>query len=148
MHFQKLSAVAGVLFALTWCVADEPKETKPNPAERIRADVAYLASDRLEGRGPGTRGEELGYRNFDLLRSDSLQKLNCEFYRQMNPKRGKDYVLTTVKLTFQTSVSDIRRIIKNANVSEEYTVVNLNFRRKNVDAVYGLKIEPNRIKFE
>lgn len=28
-------------------------------AERIKAAVAYLASDRLEGRGPGTRGEEL-----------------------------------------------------------------------------------------
>jgi Zn-dependent M28 family amino/carboxypeptidase len=28
-------------------------------AERIKADVAYLANDRLEGRGPGTRGEEL-----------------------------------------------------------------------------------------
>jgi Zn-dependent M28 family amino/carboxypeptidase len=28
-------------------------------AERIKADVAYLASDRLEGRGPGTRGEIL-----------------------------------------------------------------------------------------
>jgi len=27
--------------------------------ERIKADVAYLASDRLEGRGPGTTGEEL-----------------------------------------------------------------------------------------
>jgi len=27
--------------------------------ERIKADIAYLASDRLEGRGPGTRGEEL-----------------------------------------------------------------------------------------
>lgn len=29
------------------------------PAERIKADIAYLANDRLEGRGPGTRGEEL-----------------------------------------------------------------------------------------
>ena len=28
-------------------------------AERIKAGVAYLASDRLEGRGPGTRGEIL-----------------------------------------------------------------------------------------
>ena len=27
--------------------------------DRIRDSVAYLASDRLEGRGPGTRGEEL-----------------------------------------------------------------------------------------
>jgi hypothetical protein len=28
-------------------------------AERMKAHVAYLASDRLEGRGPGSRGEEL-----------------------------------------------------------------------------------------
>jgi Zn-dependent M28 family amino/carboxypeptidase len=28
-------------------------------AERVKAHVAYLASDRLEGRGPGTRGEFL-----------------------------------------------------------------------------------------
>src|SRR3954447_25382098 len=28
-------------------------------ADRIKAHVAYLASDRLEGRGPGTRGEIL-----------------------------------------------------------------------------------------
>lgn len=28
-------------------------------AERMKADVAYLANDRLEGRGPGTRGEVL-----------------------------------------------------------------------------------------
>lgn len=28
-------------------------------AQRIRDDVKYLSSDRLEGRGPGTRGEEL-----------------------------------------------------------------------------------------
>jgi Zn-dependent M28 family amino/carboxypeptidase len=28
-------------------------------AERMKADVVYLSSDRLEGRGPGTRGEDL-----------------------------------------------------------------------------------------
>ena len=28
-------------------------------ADRVKAHVAYLAGDRLEGRGPGTRGEEL-----------------------------------------------------------------------------------------
>src|SRR5262249_18782641 len=28
-------------------------------ADRIKSHIAYLASDRLEGRGPGTRGEEL-----------------------------------------------------------------------------------------
>ena len=45
--------------ARPWCAADEPKETKTTPTERMRAHVNYLASDRLEGRGPGTRGEEL-----------------------------------------------------------------------------------------
>jgi Zn-dependent M28 family amino/carboxypeptidase len=35
--------------------ADEPTIS----AERIKSAVAYLASDRLEGRGPGTTGEEL-----------------------------------------------------------------------------------------
>ncbi len=36
--------------------ADRPPEIS---AERIKAAVAYLASDRLEGRGPGTNGEFL-----------------------------------------------------------------------------------------
>jgi Zn-dependent M28 family amino/carboxypeptidase len=36
--------------------ADPPPEIS---ADRIKAAVAYLASDRLEGRGPGTRGEIL-----------------------------------------------------------------------------------------
>ena len=36
--------------------ADRPPEVS---AERVKAHVAYLASDRLEGRGPGTRGEFL-----------------------------------------------------------------------------------------
>ncbi|HEV3385511.1 MAG TPA: M28 family peptidase, partial [Gemmata sp.] len=36
--------------------ADPPHEIS---AARIKSDVAYLSSDRLEGRGPGTRGEEL-----------------------------------------------------------------------------------------
>jgi Zn-dependent M28 family amino/carboxypeptidase len=35
---------------------DNPPTLSP---DRIKADVAYLANDRLEGRGPGTRGEEL-----------------------------------------------------------------------------------------
>lgn len=36
--------------------ADPPPAISP---ERVKAAVTYLASDRLEGRGPGTRGEEL-----------------------------------------------------------------------------------------
>ncbi len=43
-------------------LANATRAADPPPAisaERIKADIAYLASDRLEGRGPGTRGEEL-----------------------------------------------------------------------------------------
>src|SRR5262249_33358012 len=50
------------LVALTLVSALPASQGDPAPglsAERIRADVAYLASDRLEGRGPGTRGEIL-----------------------------------------------------------------------------------------
>ena len=39
------------------CVAGEP--FKELSAERIKSAVAFLASDRLEGRGPGTNGEVL-----------------------------------------------------------------------------------------
>ena len=42
--------------ALSGVEADSAPEIS---AERIKAAVAYLASDRLEGRGPGTRGEVL-----------------------------------------------------------------------------------------
>ena len=44
------------LFATFAAIAAEPSAISP---ERIKADVAYLASDRLEGRGPGTLGEDL-----------------------------------------------------------------------------------------
>jgi Zn-dependent M28 family amino/carboxypeptidase len=47
-----------LLIATVWCqrlVADDASAM----AERIRSDVKYLSSDRLEGRGVGTRGEEL-----------------------------------------------------------------------------------------
>src|SRR5215213_9155750 len=44
-----------VLAATAW-PADPPDAVS---ADRVKAHVAYLASDRLEGRGPGTRGEEL-----------------------------------------------------------------------------------------
>jgi Zn-dependent M28 family amino/carboxypeptidase len=37
----------------------EPDQAPEISAERIKAAVAYLASDRLEGRGPGTGGELL-----------------------------------------------------------------------------------------
>jgi Zn-dependent M28 family amino/carboxypeptidase len=51
-----------ILCALLLALVSAAEATDPPPAisaERIKADVAYLASDRLEGRGPGTRGEEL-----------------------------------------------------------------------------------------
>ena len=48
------------LFVLVPAFQTEAADPSPAvSAERIKADVAYLSSDRLEGRGPGTRGEEL-----------------------------------------------------------------------------------------
>ena len=55
-------SVAALLGQLTGAPAQEGQAPPPAPAisaERIKAAVAYLASDRLEGRGPGTRGEAL-----------------------------------------------------------------------------------------
>jgi Zn-dependent M28 family amino/carboxypeptidase len=48
------SSLAALLLLPAVAAADPPVS-----ADRIKAAVAYLASDRLEGRGPGTRGEEL-----------------------------------------------------------------------------------------
>jgi Zn-dependent M28 family amino/carboxypeptidase len=41
------------------CLAGEPDQVPDVSADRIKAAVAYLAGDRLEGRGPGTAGETL-----------------------------------------------------------------------------------------
>jgi Zn-dependent M28 family amino/carboxypeptidase len=57
-----LPTVCALFVALTTAAADAPISV-----ERIKADVAYLSSDRLEGRGPGTRGEEL---TIDFLATD------------------------------------------------------------------------------
>src|SRR5579871_1643927 len=47
-------------FSLVLAVAKAEADSAPTiSAERIKAHVAYLSSDRLEGRGPGTRGEIL-----------------------------------------------------------------------------------------
>jgi hypothetical protein len=51
-----------ILVAAVLTAALPGREADPAPeisAARIKAGVAYLASDRLEGRGPGTRGEVL-----------------------------------------------------------------------------------------
>src|SRR5262245_55080892 len=51
-------AVRHALIALIFAVPAAAAEPEIS-AERIRADVKHLASDRFEGRGVGTRGEEL-----------------------------------------------------------------------------------------
>lgn len=47
------------LFALEGTAQETGDHLPPVSIDRIRADVKYLASDQLEGRGVGTRGEEL-----------------------------------------------------------------------------------------
>ena len=53
------SLLVVVAFLVCASLAAEADRQPALSAERIKADVAYLASDRLEGRGPGTRGEFL-----------------------------------------------------------------------------------------
>jgi Zn-dependent M28 family amino/carboxypeptidase len=54
----KILGTVIVGFALAWLplAADEPPAIS---IERLRADVKYLASDQLQGRGIGSRGEEV-----------------------------------------------------------------------------------------
>src|SRR5262245_12538066 len=47
-----------IAVAMGLCAGGTPAGEPAISAERIRADVKYLASDRLEGRGIGTLGEE------------------------------------------------------------------------------------------
>src|SRR5262245_47969430 len=58
VRYQLLALLFISLFPFSFRIsaADAPPAIS---AERIKAHVAYLASDRLEGRGPGTAGEEL-----------------------------------------------------------------------------------------
>ena len=48
-----------LLVATPFLVAALPENADEISPDRIKAHVSYLASDRLEGRGPGTRGEFL-----------------------------------------------------------------------------------------
>src|SRR4029077_4690513 len=69
-------------------------------AERIKADVAYLASDRLEGRGPGTRGEVLATEYIaDEFKKAGLKPLgnNGTYFQRVPLVR----VVTSPKATLQ-----------------------------------------------
>jgi Zn-dependent M28 family amino/carboxypeptidase len=55
-HRSTLLLLAPLILA---CVSWGEERAPDISADRIKAAVAYLASDRLEGRGPGTRGEQL-----------------------------------------------------------------------------------------
>lgn len=54
-----LSPILLALLFARWAEVQADDSPRSSAAERIKADIAYLANDRLEGRGPGTRGEEL-----------------------------------------------------------------------------------------
>lgn len=76
-----------LLFLALPVFAAEPKPPALS-AERIRSDVKYLSSDRLEGRGPGTRGEDL-----------TLDYLSAEFKKAgLKPLGEKDSYLQPVPL--------------------------------------------------
>ena len=57
VHKSCLLVVAA--FVVSASLGADADSTPDISADRIKADVTYLSSDRLEGRGPGTRGEFL-----------------------------------------------------------------------------------------
>ena len=62
LHFRWLIALSALVCAIQWRAGHSNQPAPGSPAisiERIRGDVKYLASDELQGRGIGTRGEEL-----------------------------------------------------------------------------------------
>jgi Zn-dependent M28 family amino/carboxypeptidase len=72
-------------------------------AERIKADVAFLASERLEGRGPGTRGEEL-----------TTDFIAAEFKKAGLKPVGRDgtYLQPVPLLRVSTSPKSTLRVVK------------------------------------
>lgn len=58
MKYRSFVVLVALLATATAFPRAEPDPPAPS-AERIKVDVAYLSSDRLEGRGPGTAGELL-----------------------------------------------------------------------------------------
>jgi len=55
----RLLLLLGASFLAAACLERDSNRVPEVSADQIKAHVAYLASDRLEGRGPGTRGESL-----------------------------------------------------------------------------------------
>ena len=69
-------------FLASALLGEEADSAPEISADRIKAGVAYLASDMLEGRGPGTRGEILateyiaeGFKNAGL-KPDQVAAIN------------------------------------------------------------------------
>jgi hypothetical protein len=70
--------------------------------------------------------------------------------KERSPKTSDDDALSLVKKTISESVSVIKKSLHDAEVSDDFLVINLNKHKKKVESIYGLskKIEPDRISFE
>ncbi len=110
-------------------------------------DIALTDFDAVCRMISRARGKELGYQDFSVLRADALQNLNYDYFRETNPQRGHDYILSTVKMTIIDAVSTIKKELKRAGISEDFAIRNQNKYRKKVEPLYGLNLEPGRITF-
>lgn len=98
----RLLPLVTLVLAAAVLAADTTPEVSP---DRVKAAVAFLASDRLEGRGPGTRGEFL-----------TTEYLAAEFKKAgLKPVAGRDdyfqpvplvRVVTSPKATLQAVKGD------------------------------------------
>lgn len=93
------------------------------------------------------RGNERGYRDFFILREGALESLNYAFYRNRHPGVSAEDALAIVKKTLSDSISAIKVALRKASVNEDYAITNSNRNKKKLEPSYGLKLEPDRIKF-
>jgi Zn-dependent M28 family amino/carboxypeptidase len=84
MHRPIPLLAAAALFALSSCAFAAPTQTAPTVAEApLRAHLAYLADDLLEGRGTGQRGGALAVRYLEAQAAAiGLAPANGNSYRQ------------------------------------------------------------------
>jgi Zn-dependent M28 family amino/carboxypeptidase len=99
----RLLAIVIASFLASASVAAETDGLPEISADRVKAHVAYLASDRLEGRGPGTRGEFL-----------TTEYLAAEFKKAgLKPVGERDTYFQAVPLVrVATSPSSTLRAVK------------------------------------
>jgi hypothetical protein len=95
-----LALCATLLALITATAAAWPAKAVPGTKDRLKSDIQYLSSDKLEGRGVGTKGLNLAA---DFIR-DQFQKAGLDVKRVDGDAYQKFTLVTDVKLATPNTV--------------------------------------------